>query len=440
MQKNKITLLLTLVFIFSPYSHAGDDFYAPGSFADELFGDVLKKNELGLIGWASTTLVFNDDGSDGILPNGALSSDEGFHLNQLALMFCKGDGCLPTTKFSPKHNLLSRITPTPAPKSKSIDVGFNILAVYGTDSQFLRVSGFDDFDFDDNHDEKLSIPQWYIDVYLPYFDGMNIMVGSFMSELAREIGYPYAPPRWFATASYELLYSPIKHVGALVSIKLPTHKGFGLLSIEGGITTGWNNFDNRNGSLAYLAGLRYRTPDMRTGVDIELIFGNGEDDFGEAPAKGGSQFFALSSDNKKLERFAGNISLMHQASPKLETVLELFYGSQQAGDIKAGPQFITEDAEWYGAFAALRYKVQPKLHLNTRIEWVKDKIGANALFAGSPGNTYALTTNLDWQINPYINIIPELRYDIHNGSGLPLFANKKENHQLLGLINTVIKF
>jgi len=215
---------------------------------------------------------------------------------------------------------------------------------------------------------------------------------------------------------------------------------FGLLSIEGGITTGWNNFDNRNGSLAYLAGLRYRTSDMRTGMDIELMFGNGEDDFGEAPAKGGSQFFALSSDNKKLERFSGNISLMHQPSPKLETVLELFYGSQQAGDIKAGPQFITEDAEWFGAFVALRYEVQPKLHLNTRIEWVKDKVGANASLAGSPGNTYALTTNLDWQINPYINIIPELRYDIHDGNELPLFANKTQNHQLLGLINTVIKF
>lgn len=440
MQKNKVALLLTLVFIFSPYLQAADDFYAPGSFADELFGDVLKKNELGLIGWASTTLVFNDDGSDGTLPNGALSSDEGFHLNQLALMFCKGDGCLPTTKFSPKHNLLSRITPTPAPKSESIDVGFNILAVYGTDSQFLRVSGFDDFDFDDNHDEKLSIPQWYIDVYLPYFDGMNIMLGSFMSELAREIGYPYAPPRWFATASYELLYSPIKHVGALVSIKLPTHKDFGLLSIEGGITTGWNNLDNRNGSPAYLAGLRYRTPDMRTGIDFEMIYGNGADDFGEAPAKGGSQFFTLSSRGKDLDRFAGNITVMHQFTPKLEGVFEVFYGSQEGGDIKAGPQFIVEDAQWYGSFIALRYQLQPGLHLNTRAEWVKDKIGANAFFAGSPGEVYSLTANLDWQITPYLNIIPEFKYDQYDGNGLPLFANKTENNQLLGMVNIVFKF
>jgi hypothetical protein len=41
MQKNKVALLLTLVFIFSPYLQAADDFYAPGSFADELFGDIL---------------------------------------------------------------------------------------------------------------------------------------------------------------------------------------------------------------------------------------------------------------------------------------------------------------------------------------------------------------------------------------------------------------
>jgi hypothetical protein len=435
------TLLILFAFIFSSGpTLATDDFYAPGSFADSIFGDTLQRNELALIGWASSTLVFNDDGTDGILPNGALSSDEGFHLNQLALMFCKGDGCLPSTKFSPKHNLLSRITPTPAPRSEEIDIGFNILAIYGTDSQFLRVSGFDDFDFDDNHDEKLSIPQWYLDVYLPYFDGMNIMVGSFMSPLAREIGYPFAPPRWFATASYELLFSPVKHVGVLTSIKLPTSRDFGLLSIEGGITTGWNSFDNRNGDLFYLAGLRYRTPNMQTGIDIELMYGNGADDFGEAPAKGGSQFFALSSTDKDLNRFAGNITLMHQFSPKLEGILELFYGSQEAGDIQPAPQFIIEDAEWYGSFVALRYQLNPNLHLNTRAEWVKDKVGANVQFAGSPGEVYALTTNLDWQINPYFNIIPELKYDRYDGNGLPLFANKTENSQLLALVNLVFKF
>lgn len=440
MQKSKVALLLTLFFIFSPYSQADDGFYAPGSFADELFGDILKKNGLGLIGWANTTLVFNDDGGDGTLPNGALSSDEGFQLNQLALMFCKGDGCLPSTKFSPKHNLLSRITPTPALKSESIDIGFNVLAIYGTDSQFLRVSGFDDFDFDDDHDEKLSIPQWYLDVYLPYFDGMTIMMGSFMSPLGREIAYPFAPPRWFATVSYEILYFPAKHVGALVSIKIPTNKEFGLLSIEGGVTTGWSNFDNRNGSLAYLAGLRYRTPNMSSGVDIEFMFGNGADDFGEAPAKGGSQFFALSSSGKDLDRFAGNITLMHRFNPKLEGILELYYGSQEGGDIKAGPQFIVKDAEWYGTFAALRYQLQPNLHTNMRIEWVNDKVGANALFAGSPGKVYSFTANLDWQINPYLNIIPEIKYDQYDGNGLPLFGNKTEDNQLLGLVNIVFKF
>jgi|TARA_R110002111_G_scaffold124747_6_gene189388 hypothetical protein len=433
-------LFLLSVLMYSLAAQSNDDNYAPGSLADFLLGDTLKENDLALIGWVSSTLVFNDDKSDGILPNGALSTDEGLHLNQLALMFCKGDGCLPTTKFSPKHNLLSRITPTPAPKSESIDIGFNLLAVYGSDSQFLRISGFDDFDFDEDKDEKLSIPQWYLDVYLPYFDGMNIMLGSFMSPLAREIGYPFAPPRWFATSSYELLYSPVKHVGALVSVKIPTDKQFGLLSIEGGITTGWNNLSNRNGSLAYLAGLRYRTSDMTSGIDIELMFGNGEDDFAEAPAKGGSQFFALSSRGKKLDRIAGNITLMHQVSPDLETIIELFYGSQEGGDIPAGPQFITEDVHWYGAFVAMRYQLQPGIFFNGRTEWVNDKKAANALFAGSPGNTYALTANIDWQLNAYLNVITEVKYDIYRGNGLPLFANKTENNQLLGLVNFIIKF
>lgn len=179
---------------------------------------------------------------------------------------------------------------------------------------------------------------------------------------------------------------------------------------------------------------------MQSGIDIELMYGNGADDFGEAPAKGGSQFFALSSTGKDLNRFAGNITLMHKFSPKLEAILELFYGSQEAGDIQPAPQFIIEDAEWYGSFVALRYQLNPNLHLNTRAEWVKDKVGANVQFSGSPGEVYALTTNLDWQINPYFNIIPELKYDRYDGNGLPLFANKTENSQLLALVNLVFKF
>lgn len=440
MMFKNVALPVIISFLLITFAHADNNTYAPGSLADQIFGDVLSRNELALIGWASGTLVINDDASDGVLPNGATTSDEGAHLNQLALMFCKGDGCLPSTKFSPKHNLLSRITPTPAPKSESIDIGFNLLAIYGEDSQFLRISGFDDFDFDDGKKNKFSIPQWYVDIYLPYFDGMNVMLGSFMSPVGREIGFPFAPPRWFATTSYEFLFAPAKHVGGLVSIKIPASKEFGLLSFEAGITRGWNNFDNRNDSLAYLLGLRYRTADMRSGIDIEFITGNGENDFGEMAAKGGSQFFALSSSGKHLNRFVGNITLLHQFSPKLETVFELYYGSQKAGDLKPAPQFITEDATWYGAFAAFRYQARPELHINSRLEWVNDKQGANVMFTGSPGNTYALTTNLDWQVNRYLNIIPELRYDIYRGKGLPLFANNTENNQLLGLVNFIIKF
>ncbi len=308
-------------------------------------------------------------------------------------MFCRGDGCLPSTEFSPKHNILSRITPTPAPKDESFDVGFNMLAVYGTDSQFLRISGFDDFDFDDNHERKLSLPQWYLDIYLPYFGGMTVMIGSFMSQLAREIGYPYAPPRWFATISYELLYAPIKHVGILTQIKLPISKDLGLLSIEGGLALGWNNFDNHNGDLDFMAGLRYRTIDMRTGFDIEMIFGNGENDFGDGPAKGGSQFFALSSTGEELDRFAGYVTFLHRFNPKLESVIVAYYGFQEAGDLKPAPQFITEKAKWYGLYAAGRYQLRETLFFNSRLEWTKDEQGANVLWTGSKGSTYGLTAN-----------------------------------------------
>jgi len=88
----------------------------------------------------------------------------------------------------------------------------------------------------------------------------------------------------------------------------------------------------------------------------------------------------------------------------------------------------------------MRYQLQPGIFFNGRTEWVNDKKAANALFAGSPGNTYALTANIDWQLNAYLNVITEVKYDIYRGNGLPLFANKTENNQLLGLVNFIIKF
>jgi hypothetical protein len=434
---------LALVLFVSPLVKAGEE--AKDNFSGRLFralaGDTLEKEyNIGVLGWAEGTAIYNNNGSKNVSPQGFFNTDEGFNLNQFGLMACRGDGC-PPFQFGPKHNVVSRIGPFPGPRGEDFDIGFNVTAIYGEDNQFLRTLGFDDFDFDDSDEEKFAIPQLFVDMYFPVLDGTTLMLGSFQTSLENEIGYPFSPPDWFATHTYAFQHGPAKHVGALLQTKIPTPDAFGLLSLEFGSVLGWNDLDNDNEDLDWIAALRWRSPDMRTWIDIEGIFGNGENDFAaEGPANGGSPYLVLSSTGEYLDRFAGYLVASHAFSDRFQAAIEATYGYQEAGDLAPAPVFITRDADWYGININGRYQLSPTISLNGRAEWFNDDEGAHVLWAGSPGGVYAFTANLTWQPFDFVRIRPEIRYDIYEGDGAPLFGDKDADEQFLGLLNVVLQY
>jgi hypothetical protein len=326
-----------------------------GTLSRAIFGEGLEKSKISLFGWAEASAIYSDNDSSDISPGAFFNSDDGLNLNQLGLMLCSGRAC-PPFSFGPGGAIHNRVGPFPGPRPENASIDFNVTTIYGEDVAFLKTLGFDgDFHFDRDDERKLGIPQAFVDIYLPILDGTSVMIGSFQTPLENEIGYALVWPDRFATHTYAFQHGPAKHVGVLAQSRLKTSPDFGLLAIDYGVVRGWNNASDRNQDVDVIGGIRWRSPDLETWIDLEAIYGNGEDDFGPAPGRGGSPYFVLSSTGEYLGRLSAFLIVYQAFTPKFSMALETSYGRQEGGDMKFTSFAITENAQWYGANIGARF-------------------------------------------------------------------------------------
>ena len=433
-----------------------------------LFGDAVERDhEIGVMGFAHlsasasnrniTKTQLPQGRGRGLQPQGGLIQDEGFNLQHVGLIVCKASACPPGHMFEPNRNVLSRITPLPGPRGDKIIVDWLVSALYGEDGVFWSTRGFDDWQWNAEDKNRLALTEWFVDIYLPIGAGASILFGSWHSSLALEIGKPLVPPNMFSSRTYAFIAGPAKHVGLLTQFKLPLDPKWGHASAGFGIMGDWNSIDfgSSGGGPTYMFTARWRSPDMRTWLDIETIYGNGEDDFGDSklvngivrPLGGGSQYLALSSTGDYLDRFVGYFNATHMASERLMLVFESVYGFQQGGDLRPTPFAITRDSSFYGANGGFRYQLWDKIHSGARAEWFADENAANVLWSGvgaTGGDVYAFTASFSYELSPHLLVRPELKYDIYDGGG-HLFAagsNGLAAHdtQLLGVLNLEFRF
>jgi len=390
-------------------------------------------------------------------PQSGVPQDEGLNLQHIGLIICKGDACPPGRIAAPTRNLLSRVGPMPGPRGEKVVVDWTLSALVGEDGIYWKTKGFDDWKWNADDAERLAFTQWYLDLYLPLGAGTTVLLGSWHTTLAAEIGYAFNPPNYFASRTYAFAATPAKHVGTLVETRLPLAESSGLASVFLGVTGDWNavDFGSGAGGPSFLFGARWRSPDMRTWFDVETVYGNGEDDFGDVhvengianPRGGGSQFLALSSTDEYLDRVVTSLTLTHSVDERLSLVFEGIYGFQEGGDLAPLPFAITEDSTFYGVNGGFRYQLLPRLYAGARFEAFVDEEAANVLWGGvgaGGGTVYATTLNVTWEALPWVIVRPELKYDAYDGSG-HLFAPDRNgiaqhNTQLLGVLNFELRF
>ncbi len=433
-----------------------------------LFGDSLeRKHNIGVLGYAHITAAKSNHDIEktqlpqgrgrGVGPQGGTIQDEGLNLQHVGLIVCKGSACPPGHMFEPNRNVLSRVTPLPGPRGDNIIIDWAVTAHYGEDALFWSTKGFDDWAWNVPDKNRLALTEFFLDIYLPIGAGASVMLGSWHTPFALEIGKALVPPNMFSSRTYAFIAGPAKHVGLLTQFKLPLDPTRGHASLGFGIVGDWNSIDFGSGAggPSFLLTGYWRSPDMRTWFDIEMMYGNGEDDFGDSkiidgiarPRGGGSQYLALSSNNAYLDRFVAYVTATHTVDPRLMLLFESIYGYQEGGDLNPLPFAIVRDSAFYGASAGFRYKLHDRVHVGARFEWFADENAANVTWGGvgaTGGDVYALTASVGWEPHPNLLIRPELKFDAYDGGGHMFAAGAnglaRRDSQLLAVLNLEFRF
>jgi len=438
----KRTLLASVVSLgmLAGSAAAAENVNPQGYLARTLFGDALESSGIKIHGWMQTGLIVNDNDTDDVSKQAFFNSDEGFNLNQLALVIEK----------PANGNVVGRVGPFPGPMPQEMDWGFNITTNYGNDNQFFKTYGWDEDlgvnDLSDGDEEAFTVTQAFLDFYFPVLGGSNLMVGLFHTPLENEIGFPLpAPaPTDFYTHTYSFMNGPAKHAGALYSFKLPSEQGESMLGFEVGAVQGWNNLQDPNDDLDLILNARWRSADFRTWVDWENIYGNGAND-SFAACGCGSPFPTATAPGEEADRFLTYLTVSHVLDPSNRVAVEFSYGEQEKAALNGG-----EDAQWYGANVNWYHRLSPTTMWNTRFEWFNADDPAHVVLTGaaagkapsewSSGDFYALTTNITWSPSPHLRIRPELRYDVQDSEGPDAFANGTEDAQLVASIDMTLYF
>ena len=351
--------------------------------------------------------------------------------------------------------------------------GGRVDLLYGTDFIYTVAQGLDAYN---GHPDNLGLtgPRWassrYYGLAMPQLYGelgredLGVKFGHFYTL----IGYEVVPAigNFFYTHAYTMQYGePFTHTGVLVNW-VPNDQ----LTVIGGVTNGWDNWDNNfgystianpgyagaNSNAAFLGAVTFSSSDGRQSLILANSSGN-----------------ELAGDGPNDSSFVGNrtvtsVVYTNEFSDKLTYVYQsdLGYQAYAGGDAavnQAGGFYQTNgqqnsSAYWYGVNQYMFYNFTDSLIGGLRFEWFRDNNGTRVyegLRAGSPGNTgfagnfWAMTWGLNYLMGSNIVIRPELRYDwfspdaggqVVNGGILPYGRNSDQYGQFYGGCDVIWQF
>ena len=159
------------------------------------------------------------------------------------------------------------------PNRRKWDLGGRIDVLLGTDARFLTVPGLEQHQDrtpkwnSETDDYGIAIPQAYVNVAVPWRNGVSIKAGHFYSPAGYETAA--APENFFYSHSYTYLYGePFTFTGALLTSQ-PNNR----VKWQLGYTNGWDVFDSPSDEYGILAGLTLLTADQRTSLAATMTAG-----------------------------------------------------------------------------------------------------------------------------------------------------------------------
>ena len=296
-------------------------------------------------GWAST-IKLGFQGEAGIVGN-TLSPDNN---RNFGMLFTD------SANRPVLNQLLATVSRDIDPKATTVDVGFKLQAMYGSDARLTHTLGvFDQLIHDRN---QLDIVEADVSLHLPYLfaGGIDVTAGIYPTPLGVEVIDPKGNP--FYTHSYIFNYGiPLKHTGVLATAHVNDIVDL-YLGVDSGVNTG----------IAYGAGDNNQRPGGIVGFGLNFLDGKftilALSHMGPEDPKPATPFANYAM------RYLNDVALVYKATEKLTLTGELNY-IRDAGF----------RAEGYGVAAYASYALNDSLTLNGRAEAFRDN---NNFFVSTP--------------------------------------------------------
>jgi len=302
------------------------------------------------------------------------------------------------------------------------DIGGRIDLTYGSDWRYGECYGLETNIDAPNHLYGFILPQFYLEVG---YNDLTVKLGHYAASIGYEV--VAAPGNFFYSHSYALGYSePVLVTGVQADYKLNEY-----WNLIGGFHDGFNAFEDPNGALHFLGGMKWHNDEHK--VSLSLMT-----DIGPQDAAADNQYvYALVFKKNFSEKL-------------LYAFEQVFGGTENVSSTQPGGY-----AKWYGLDQYLIYTLNPCWSAGARVEFFRDQNGsrvagvgnANYGWMAAPGfaGTFTeATLGLNWHPHPNFVVRPELRWDAYSGStnlqGQLPFGDGTRSSQFLFATDLIFSF
>lgn len=316
------------------------------------------------------------------------------------------------------------------------DFGGRVDVVYGTDWRFGQCAGLENKIDDPNSFYGLILPQFYAEVAI---NDLTVKMGHYATLTSLEV-VP-APLNFFYSHSYLMgaYYDPLLVTGIQADYKLNDN-----WTLVAGVNNGWLQFEDLNGKLDFLGGVKWASDDKKSALSMMVMAGP-------------TTTFAGVLSSELHDVFNCIMVYTHQFTDRFWSGTQVTVGREARGALVAG-RFGQEDT-WYGFEQIFTYKLRnPKWSAGLRYEWVMDNegsrvggvgniLGTGRGWQGAPGFAGAfsdLSLGLNYRPNANWVVRPEIRWDWYGGSrnllGQLPFNSYNNSDQFTAAVDAIVTF